>query len=90
MLFRTAIGATHEALMNSCDIGARETMQNYFDALRSLSGETLDKSGVIKAFEKGINGCELTFRTVAENFHPIRTRARSTFPSAMARRSLSS
>ena len=56
MLFRTAIGATREALMNSCDIGARETMQNYFDALRSLSGETLDKSGVIKAFEKGING----------------------------------
>ena len=54
--------------MNSCDIGARETMQNYFDALRSLSGETLDKSGVIKAFEKGINGCELPFRTVAENF----------------------
>lgn len=47
MLFRTAIGATREALMNSCDIGARETMQNYFDALRSLSGETLDKSGVI-------------------------------------------
>lgn len=79
MLFRTAIGATHEALMNSCDIGARETMQNYFDALRSLSGETLDKSGVIKAFEKGINGCELPFRTVAENFHLIDQNTRTVY-----------
>ena len=79
MLFRTAIGATREALMNSCDIGARETMQNYFDALRSLSGETLDKSGVIKAFEKGINGCELPFRTVAENFHLIDQNTRTVY-----------
>ena len=79
MLFRTAIGATHEALMNSCDIGARETMQNYFDALRSLSGATLDKSGVIKAFEKGINGCELPFRTVAENFHLIDQNTRTVY-----------
>lgn len=79
MLFRTAIGATREALMNICDIGARETMQNYFDALRSLSGETLDKSGVIKAFEKGINGCELPFRTVAENFHLIDQNTRTVY-----------
>lgn len=79
MLFHTAIGATREALMNSCDIGARETMQNYFDALRSLSGETLDKSGVIKAFEKGINGCELPFRTVAENFHLIDQNTRTVY-----------
>ena len=79
MLFRTAIGATREALMNSCDIGARETMQNYFDALRSLSGETLDKSGVIKAFENGINGCELPFRTVAENFHLIDQNTRTVY-----------
>lgn len=79
MLFRTAIGATREALMNSCDIGARETMQNYFDALRSLSGATLDKSGVIKAFEKGINGCELPFRTVAENFHLIDQNTRTVY-----------
>lgn len=79
MLFRTAIGATREALINSCDIGARETMQNYFDALRSLSGETLDKSGVIKAFEKGINGCELPFRTVAENFHLIDQNTRTVY-----------
>lgn len=79
MLFRTAIGATREALMNSCDIGAWETMQNYFDALRSLSGETLDKSGVIKAFEKGINGCELPFRTVAENFHLIDQNTRTVY-----------
>ena len=79
MLFRTAIGATREALMNSCDIGAREMVQCYFDELRRLSGETLDKSGVIKAFEKGINGCELPFRTVAENFHLIDQNTRTVY-----------
>lgn len=77
--FPAVYRATREALMNSCDIGARETMQNYFDALRSLSGETLDKSGVIKAFEKGINGCELPFRTVAENFHLIDQNMRTVY-----------
>lgn len=39
----------------------------------------LDKSGVIKAFEKGINGCELPFRTVAENFHLIDQNTRTVY-----------
>ena len=56
-----------------------EQTRPYFDALRSLSGETLDKSGVIKAFEKGINGCELPFRTVAENFHLIDQNTRTVY-----------
>ena len=54
-------------------------MQRYFRELRALSGETLDKSGVIKAFEKGINGCELPFRTVAENFHLIDQNTRTVY-----------
>ena len=46
-------------------------MQRYFRELRTLSGETLDKYGVVKAFETGISGCSLPLRTVAEHFHFI-------------------
>ena len=58
---------------------AQDTMRRYFAALRSLSGETLDKSGVVKAFEKGINGCEMPFRTVAERFHLIDENTRTVY-----------
>lgn len=46
-------------------------MARYFRSLRSLSGNALDKQGIVKAFEKGINGDELPFRTVANSFHLI-------------------
>lgn len=79
ILFRTAVGAVREALAGDRDPGAPETMQRYFDALRSLSGETLDKAGIIRAFEKGINGCALPFRTVAERFHLIDENTRTVY-----------
>lgn len=78
-LFRVAVGATREALMQECAMDAQDTMRRYFAALRSLSGETLDKSGVVKAFEKGINGCEMPFRTVAERFHLIDENTRTVY-----------
>ena len=71
VLFRTAVGATREALGEDRDPGAPETMDRYFRILRSLSGEALDKQRVVQAFEKGIEGCELPFRTVAEKFRLI-------------------
>ena len=71
MLFRTAIGAAREALSGDRDPGAPETMDRYFRALRDLTGHALDKQGVVNAFEKGIAGCGLPFRTVAEQFHLI-------------------
>ena len=70
-LFRMAIGAAREAIAEDRDPSAPETMDRYFHSLRDLSGDTLDKSGVISAFEVGIKGCELPFRTVAETFHLI-------------------
>lgn len=70
-LFRTAIGASREALMGNRNPGAPETMNRYFRSLRSLTGDALDKQGIIKAFERGIEGCEFPFRTVAEKFHLI-------------------
>ena len=71
LLFRTAVGATRHALDGGRDPAAQETMQRYFCELRTLSGETLDKYGVVKAFEMGISGCSLPLRTVAEHFHFI-------------------
>lgn len=71
MLFRTAVGAAREALAGGHEIDAPETMERYFRSLRSLTGDALDKQGIIKAFAQGIEGCELPFRTVSERFHLI-------------------
>lgn len=71
LLFRTAIGASREAMGADRDPGAPETMNHYFRSLRSLTGDALDKQSIIKAFERGIAGCEFPFRTVAEKFHLI-------------------
>ena len=71
VLFRTAVGAAREAMMGDLDPGAPETMDRYFHSLRDLTGSAIDKQGVVEAFEKGIAGCGLPFRTVAEKFHLI-------------------
>lgn len=70
-LFRKAVGASREALGTDRDPGTPETMSHYFHSLRSLTGDALDKQGIVKAYEKGIEGCEFPFRTVAEKFHLI-------------------
>ena len=71
LLFQSAIGAAREALGEDRDPAAPETMAQYFHSLRDLSGDALDKQGVIKAFTQDIEGCEFPFRTVAETFHLI-------------------
>lgn len=71
LLFRTAVGAAREALAGDRDPGAPETMDRYFHSLRDLTGAAIDKQGVVDAFERGIAGCGLPFRTVAEKFHLI-------------------
>lgn len=79
LLFRTAVGATRYALEDGRDPAAQETMQRYFCELRALSGETLDKYGIVKAFEDGISGCALPFRTIAEKFHFIDENTRTVY-----------
>ena len=71
LLFQQAIQAAREALKKNPDPGALETMDLYFASIRSLKGEKIDSAGVVAAFEKGIKGCGLPFRTVAEKFHLI-------------------
>lgn len=70
-LFQAAVGAAREALKEDRDPAAPETMTRYFRSLRDLTGDALDRQGVIAAFTQGIEGCEFPFRTVAENFRLI-------------------
>ncbi len=79
LLFRTAVGATRSALLETADPAAQETMLRYFRELRALSGEMLDKCQIIKAFEDGIEGCNLPFRTVAERFRLIDENTRTVY-----------
>lgn len=61
------IQAAREALRKDGDPAKPETMQHYFTALRSLIGENMDKSAVIKTTTENI----LPMETVAKNFHLI-------------------
>lgn len=70
-MLKVNIGAAKETLRNGVDPAASETVERYFRAYRSLAGTKLDKADVVSAFEKGISGCSLPFRTVAERFHLI-------------------
>lgn len=71
-LAKVNIGAAKTALAENADPAAPETVTRYFSAYRTLMKQSsLDKSEVISAFEHGIQGCILPFRTVAERFHLI-------------------
>lgn len=71
LLQKVNICAAQEALEGHRDPGNPETMQRYFIALRSLIGDETDKSHAVQALRKGLHGCQLPFKTVAENFHMI-------------------
>ena len=70
-LLKVNIGAAREALAGGADPGDLETIKKYFMIYRTLAGDELDKAGVIDGFRKGISGCEMPFRTIAERFHFI-------------------
>ena len=70
-LLKVNIGAAKEAMAGAKDPGDLETIAAYFTSYRSLAGDSLDKVGVIRAFQHGIAGCTMPFRTVAEQFHLI-------------------
>ena len=70
-ILKTNIGATRETLHPGIDPGAPETIARYFRSFRSLTDDRLDRYGVIEALSKGIQGCMLPFRTVADKFRLI-------------------
>lgn len=67
VLQRVNIQAAHEALKQGGNPGDPETMARYFSSLRSLIGENMDKSGVLKTLREKI----LPFKTVSDSFHLI-------------------
>lgn len=77
--FHIPIGAAGEALSGGRDPGDPVTIEAYFHVWRSLTGERLDQCGVLDAFEHGISGCLMPFRTVAENFHLIQEATRTVY-----------
>ena len=70
-LLKVNIGAAIETLKGEADPAKPETVQKYFSIYRDLAGEGIDKYEVIDAFENGITGCLLPFKSVAEKFHLI-------------------
>lgn len=66
-LQRIPVWAAQEALKNGADPSIPETVTHYFTALRSLIGENMDKSNVIKTARENL----LPMETVAKNFHLI-------------------
>lgn len=71
LLQRINLGATRETLAGGGDPGDADTIRRYFTAWRSLIGNSTDKSETVKNLSKGISGCRLPFKTVAESFHLI-------------------
>ncbi|WP_352401529.1 CRISPR-associated helicase Cas3' [Synergistes jonesii] len=71
LLIKVNIGASNEALKNCLDVDDPNTVERYFKSLLNLSDKKYDEAGVIDAFEKGINGCKMPFRSVAQRFHMI-------------------
>ena len=78
-MLKVNIGAAREALDHNADPALPETVTKYFNVYRQLAGESLDKAGVIEAFENGEAGCMLPFKSVAERFHLIDDASKTVF-----------
>ncbi len=71
-LFQANVQAAQEALADGGDPAAPETIERYFHSLFDLRGEqSMDRCGVLEAFQNGIEGRAMPFRTVSESFHLI-------------------
>lgn len=78
-LLAVNIGAAKEVLKKEVDPAAPETVTEYFRAYRSLAGDRMDKAGIIKAFEQGIEGRAFPFQTVAERFRMIDDKTKTVY-----------
>lgn len=78
-MLKVNIGAAQEALGDGANPADPATVERYFRSYRSLAGTRLDKAGVISAFEEGVSGCTLPFRTVADRFHLIDDTAKTVY-----------
>lgn len=74
-LQRVPIRAAQEALKSGGDPGDPAVMDRYFGALRSLIGEDMDRSQVLKTVREEL----LPFETVAKAFHLINEDTRTVY-----------
>lgn len=79
LLQQVNIGAAREVLQDTSCVDDAETIRKYFTVWRSLVGDNLDKSNVVKHLKDGISGCMLPFKTVAEDFHMIDQSTRTVY-----------
>lgn len=71
-VFSRNISAMGEATQGADEMDNLATIARYFKSLISLSGtENLDKFEVLKAFESGVEGSALPFKTIAQKFRLI-------------------
>ena len=62
------------------DIGSPAAIRSYFTTLQKLKGEEgLDKSGILDAFARGIDGSVFPFATVAGRFQLIDTQTKTVY-----------
>lgn len=55
------------------DLASPEAIRTYFSTLFDLKEDFMDKKHILEAMEKGLDGCLLPFRQVADRFHLIET-----------------
>ncbi len=71
-LFQANVRAAREALADGAAPDSTEAVARYFHSLLDLRGDgSMDRCGVLAAFQHGIGGCAMPFRTAAESFHLI-------------------
>lgn len=79
LLQQMNIGAAREVLRRSPAVEDAATVREYFVTWRSLVGENLDQSNAVEHLRKGIRGCMLPFKTVAEDFHMIEQNSKTVY-----------
>lgn len=71
-LFQANVRSAREALAEGAAPDTPAAVERYFHSLFDLRGEqSMDKCGVLDAFQRGVEGRVMPFRTVAERFHLI-------------------
>ena len=74
------LSALQYAARKHTDLSSPEATHTYFTELLQLKGtEALDKKGILKATEHGIDGCMLPFAQIAGRFHLIEAPTRTIY-----------
>ncbi len=73
------IGAAKEAIALNEDVTTPEAIECYFRSFLDLSDIQHDVFDIVGAFEKGIQGCMLPFKTAAESFRFINDASKTVY-----------